>query len=43
MRREHREALNKAAKFQEDLNEADERVKHREATIYEAERGRQHA
>ena len=41
--REHKEVLNKAAKFQEDLKEADERVKRREASIYEAERSREHA
>ena len=42
LRREHKEVLNKAAKFQEDLKEADERVKRKESSIYEAERSRQH-
>ena len=40
LRRVHEEALKKAAKFQEDLKKPNERVKRREASIYEAKRSR---
>ena len=42
LKREHDEALKKATKYQEDLKEADDRVKHREVSIFQAERERQH-
>ena len=34
MKREHDEALKKAARYQEDLNEADKMVKRRDSSIF---------
>ena len=43
LRNDHKEALSAAVKCQEDLNEAGEMVKRREASILEAEKEKEHA
>ena len=38
LKREHDEALKKAARYQEDLKKADERVKHQDASLFQVEK-----
>ena len=38
LNREHEEALKKVARYQEDLKEVDERVKHQELSIFQLEK-----
>ena len=38
LRREHEEALKKVARYQEDLKEANERVKHRDSSLFQVEK-----